>query len=81
MGSSVGSVGSNESSGGVATTLSTGLLVIARTILVIAHTILVITRTVLVIARAVLLVLLLLVIAVAITAYLLNHVVGVLSGV
>ena len=74
MGSSVGSVGSDESSGGVATTLSTGLLVIAHTILVIAH-------TVLIIACAVLLVLLLLVIAVAIAAYLLNHAAGALSGV
>ena len=74
MGSSVGSVGSDESSGGVATTLSTGLLVIAHTILIIA-------RTVLVIARAVLLVLLLLVITVAVAAYLLNHAAGVLSRV
>ena len=67
MGSSVGSVGSDESSGGVATTLGTGLLVIICTVLVIA--------------RAVLLILLLLVIAVAVAAYLLNHVVGVLSRV
>ena len=67
MGSSEGSVGSNESSGDVATTLSTGLLVIACTILLIAC--------------AVLLLLLLLVIAVAIAAYLLNHVAGALSGV
>ena len=74
MDSSVGSVGSDESSGGVATTLGTGLLVIARTILVIM-------RTVLVITRAVLLILLLLVIAVAVAAYLLNHAAGALSGV
>ena len=74
MCSSVGSVGSDESSGGVATTLSTGLLVIACTILIIAHTILVIMH-------AVLLVLVLLVIAVAIAAYLLNHVAGALSRV
>ena len=40
MGSSVGSVGSNESSGGVATTLGTGLLVIVCTVLVIAHAVL-----------------------------------------
>ena len=73
MGSSVGSVGSDESSGGVTTTLSTGLLVIACTILVIVC-------TVLVIARTFLLVLLLLVIAVAITAYLLNHAAGALSN-
>ena len=39
---SVGSVGSDESSGGVATTLGTGLLVIMCTILVIARTVLVI---------------------------------------
>ena len=74
MGSSVGSVGSDESSGGVATTLSTGLLVIAHTILIIAH-------TVLVIVCAVLLVLLLLVITVAVAAYLLNHAAGALSRV
>ena len=67
MGSSVGSVGSDESSGGVATTLGTGLLVIARTILVITCT--------------VLLVLLLLVIAVAVAACLLNHAAGALSRV
>ena len=67
MGSSEGSVGSDESSGGVATTLGTGLLVI--------------TCTVLIIARAVLLVLLLLVITVAVAAYLLNHAAGALSGV
>ena len=67
MGSSEGSVGSDESSGGVATTLGTGLLVIACTILIIV--------------RAVLLLLLLLVIAVAVAAYLLNHPAGVLSGV
>ena len=67
MGSSEGSVGSNESSGDVATTLSTGLLVIACTVLIIVHT--------------VLLVLLLLVIAVAVAAYLLNHMAGALSGV
>ena len=60
-------MGSDESSGGVATTLGTGLLVIVHTILVIAH--------------AVLLLLLLLVITVAIAAYLLNHMAGVLSGV
>ena len=78
-------MGSNESSGGVATTLSTGLLVIAHTVLVIACTVLVIARTVLVIARTVLIiahaVLLLLVIAVAVAAYLLNHAAGALSGV
>ena len=67
MGSSVGSVGSDESSGGVATTLGTGLLVIACTVLVIVH--------------AVLLVLLLLVISLAIAAYLLNHTAGALSRV
>ena len=35
MGSSVGSVGSDESSGGVATTLGTGLLVIVRAVLLV----------------------------------------------
>ena len=54
MGSSEGSVGSDESSGGVATTLGTGLLVIVCTVLVIT---------------------------VAVAAYLLNHVAGALSGV
>ena len=66
MGSSEGSLGSDESSGDVATTLGTGLLVIACTILVIVRTVLL---------------LLLLVITVAITAYLLNQVAGALSGV
>ena len=35
MGSSVGSVGSDESSGGVATTLGTGLLVIVCAVLLV----------------------------------------------
>ena len=88
MGSSEGSVGCGKGSGGVATTLGTGLLVVMHailvivcTVLVIVHAVLVIVCAVLVIVHTVLVIVRAVLLTVLIAAYLFSHMAGVLSRV